>query len=343
MTQVDFSIKVAVFATKKYDRHSLEESAKKFSEGASVSFNFLEPKLGPVTAPLAAGHDAVCIFVNDVCDRETLEKLNEAGVKHVALRCAGFDNVDLPAAKELGITVSRVPAYSPDAVAEFAVGMILTVVRKYHKSYSRVREGNFLLDGLVGFNLKDKTVGIIGTGKIGCLTARILSKGFRCNVVAYDPYPAPAERIAEYGFTYVTLEELLSKSDVISLHCPLLDSTRYLINDETLAQMKKGVVLINTSRGALIDSKALIRALKSGHIGAVGLDVYEKESAYFFSDSSSEIISDDTFARLLSFHNVFLSGHQAFLTAEALENIAETTIGNLINVEKGEKCANEVN
>jgi len=287
------------------------------------------------------GHEAVCIFVNDLCDPEVLHQLHHHGVKYIALRCAGFNNVDLSVASKLGIKVARVPSYSPEAVAEFAVGMILTVVRKYHKSFSRVREGNFLLDGLLGFNLAGKTVGIVGTGNIGLITGRILAKGFCCNVIAYDPYPF--DKAKDYGITYVdTLEDLLHQSDIISLHCPLMESTKYMINDNTLAQTKKGVVLINTSRGGLIDTRALIRALKSNHLGAVGLDVYEGESAYFFADSSSKIIQDDNFARLLTFYNVFMSGHQAFLTEEALNNIAATTIKNLKDMQSTGTCANIV-
>ncbi|KAF8654780.1 hypothetical protein AX16_003435 [Volvariella volvacea WC 439] len=322
-------MKVAVFGTRKYDQNSLNDANV---PDLGIHFTFIEPRLDKRTALLADGHDAVCIFVNDHCDAEVIELLAQRGVKYIALRCAGFNNVDLAAAAKFGLKVARVPAYSPEAVAEFAVGMVLTVVRKYHKAYNRVREGNFLLDGLLGFNLYGKTVGIIGTGKIGLLTGKILSRGFDCKVVAYDLYPNPAA--GEYGIQYVDkLEDLLSQSDIISLHCPLNESTNHMINDITLAQMKKGVVLVNTSRGGLIDTEALIRALKTGHIGAVGLDVYEKESAYFFIDSSAKIIHDDNFARLLSFYNVYMTGHQAFLTREALRNIAETTIGNLKDFE----------
>jgi len=291
-----------------------------------------------VTARLAQGHDAVCIFVNDQADAETLDVLKQVGVKAVALRCAGFNNVELKRAEELDITVVRVPAYSPEAVAEFAVGMIMTVVRKYHKAYNRVREGNFLLSGLVGFNLAGKTVGIIGTGKIGMLTGRILSQGFRCNVIAYDPYPDKVNA-AETGITYVSeLNDLFKQADIISLHCPLMDSTRYLLNAETFPLTKKGVVIVNTSRGGLIETNALIQNLKNGHVAAVGLDVYEREHEYFFRDNSGTIMHDDVFSRLLSFYNVFLTGHQAFLTSEALSSIAQTTLENLSHVEQGEAC-----
>ncbi|KAI5842534.1 D-lactate dehydrogenase [Morchella snyderi] len=330
-------MKIVVYSSKKYDISSFSEC----NTTSDLKLQFLEIHLDKTTLALAVGYDAVCIFVNDVCDADVLEGLAKLGVKYIALRCAGFNNVDLEAASRFGLQVVRVPAYSPDAVAEFAVGMIMTIVRKYHKSYTRVREGNFLLDGLLGFNLKGKTIGIIGTGKIGLLTGKILSRGFESNVIAYDLYRN--EQAAEYGITYVdSLEELLGKSDIVSLHCPLMESTKYMMNEKTLGQMKKGAYLINTSRGALIDSHALIGALKTGHLGAVGLDVYEGESAYFFVDGSSKIIYDDNFARLLSFYNVFVSGHQAFLTVEALKNIADTTINNLETLARGGVCQNLV-
>ncbi|KAG6864700.1 hypothetical protein C0991_007804 [Blastosporella zonata] len=314
-------MKVAVFGTRKYDLDSLNAS---MNATTGIELTFLDPLLDKTTALLAEEHEAISIFVNDICDATVLEQLHKHGVKYIALRCAGYNNVDLAAAAKLGIKVTRVPSYAPEAVAEFAVGMLMTVVRKYHKSFLRVREGNFLLDGLLGFNISGKTVGLIGTGKIGLITGRILAKGFCCKVVAYDPYPSP--EAAENGITYVDmLDELLEQSDIISLHCPLNSQTRYIINDDTLAKMKQGVVLINTSRGGLIDSYALIRyisiipvsitfphphclnrSLKTGHLGAVGLDVYEKEAEYFFADSSSKIIHDDVFARLLSFYNVFM-------------------------------------
>ncbi|KAF5384062.1 hypothetical protein D9615_003348 [Tricholomella constricta] len=332
------TMKVAVFGTKKYDIDSLDAACRATT---GIELSYFDPLLDKTTAVLTEGHQAVCIFVNDVCDATVLERLHQHGVKYIALRCAGFNNVDLAAAAKFDIKVARVPSYSPEAVAEFAVGMLLTVVRKYHKSFCRVREGNFLLDGLLGFNLAGKTVGIIGTGKIGLITGRILAKGFCCNVVGYDPYPTP--QAGEYGIKYVdTLEELLKQSDIISLHCPLTEQTRHMINDDTLALTKPGVVLINTSRGGLIDTHSLIRALKSGHLGAVGLDVYEREAAYFFADSSAKIIHDDVFARLLTFYNVFMSGHQAYFTQEALSNIADTTVKNLKDLEATGTCENLV-
>ncbi|KAJ3528293.1 hypothetical protein NMY22_g9469 [Coprinellus aureogranulatus] len=330
-------MKIAVFGTRKYDQDSLKEANER--AGNPLEFTFIDALLDHRTTVLASGHEGICIFVNDICDAAVLEQLHALGVRFVALRCAGFNNVDLKAAHNLGIKVARVPSYSPEAVAEFCVGMIMTVVRKYHKAYNRVREGNFLLDGLLGFNLNGKTIGIIGTGKIGLLTGRILSRGFQANVIAYDPYPN--EKVAEeYGIKYVGgLDELLKESDIISLHCPLMESTKYIVSDATIPKMKKGVVLINTSRGGLIDTYALIRGLKSGHIAAVGLDVYERESSYFFADSSAKVIDDDTFARLLSFYNVFMTGHQAFLTVEALTNIADTTVLNLVDLKAKGTCA----
>ncbi|KJA25363.1 hypothetical protein HYPSUDRAFT_134975 [Hypholoma sublateritium FD-334 SS-4] len=321
-------MKVAVFGTAKYDFESLSRA---IPADFAIEFTFLDPLLDEKTAVLAAGHDAVCIFVNDLCTAAVVERLHALGVKFIALRCAGYNNVDLTAAARRGLVVARVPAYSPEAVAEFTVGMIMTVVRKYHKAYNRVREGNFLLDGLLGMNIAGKTVGIIGTGRIGLLTGKILALGFGAVVIAYDPYPTPAA--AAHGVTYVdTVEELFRRADIISLHCPLTTDTEYIINDNSLALTKKGVILINTSRGGLIDTYALIRALKSGHVSAVGLDVYERESGYFFADSSTKVIADDSFARLLSFYNVFMTGHQAFLTKEALDNIAATTVNNLRNM-----------
>ncbi|PPQ66431.1 hypothetical protein CVT24_007197 [Panaeolus cyanescens] len=328
-------MKIAVFGARKYDIDSFDAVNP---QGGDLQFTYIDALLDQTTVVLATGHQAVCLFVNDVCNAVVVERLNELGVKYIVLRCAGFNNIDLAATEKFGIKVARVPAYSPEAVAEFAVGMMLTVIRKYHKAYNRVREGNFLLDGLLGFNLHGKKIGLIGTGKIGLLTGKILSKGFGADVIAYDPYPSPVAE--EYGIKYVpTLDDLLSTSDIISLHCPLMDSTKYIINEDTLKKTKKGVVLINTSRGGLINTYALIGALKSGHIGAVGLDVYEGESAYFFADSSSKIITDDVFSRLLTFYNVFVTGHQAFLTQEALQNIAETTLTNLRQLEETGSCA----
>ncbi|KAG8780658.1 hypothetical protein FRC12_022722 [Ceratobasidium sp. 428] len=280
-------MKVAMYSTKRYDRRSFEREQEHI-EAAGLKLTFLDPQLDPVTAVLSDGHDAVCLFVNDDAGSETLKVLHSQGIKYIAMRCAGYNNVDLKEAQALGISVVTVPAYSPEAVAEFAVGMLLTIVRKYHKAYNRVREGNFLLDGLMGFNLEGKTIGIIGTGKIGLCTGRILSHGFRANVIGYDLYPNE-KAAAENGIKYVPLEELFKSSDIISLHCPLTPETKYIVNEEVLKITKPGVIFVNTSRGALINTADLIQGLKTGHVGAIGMDVYERESHYFFRDSSNKV------------------------------------------------------
>ncbi|MEH2324385.1 MAG: 2-hydroxyacid dehydrogenase [Nostoc sp.] len=328
-------MKVAVFSTKAYDRKFLS-AANSPTEHELV---FFEPRLNRDTAILAAGFGAVCVFVHDQVDAPTLELLASRGTRLVVLRCAGFNNVDLQAAADLGITVVRVPAYSPYGVAEHAVGLILSLNRKIHRAYNRVREGNFSLDGLLGFNLHERTVGIVGTGKIGLILAQIM-KGFGCHILAYDVYRNP--ELEALGGKYVELPELFANSDIISLHCPLIPETHHLINAEAIEQIKSGVMLINTSRGALIDTQAVIEGLKSGKIGYLGVDVYEQESELFFEDLSGEIIQDDIFQRLTTFPNVLITGHQAFFTAEALHNIAETTFANIADVEQGRSCANEI-
>lgn len=321
-------MKVAVFSTKPYDREYLDRA----NAGQGHALTFFEAHLGRETAILAAGHDAVCAFVNDVIDGEVLHQLAVGGTRLIALRSAGFNHVDLVAARSLNITVARVPAYSPHAVAEHAVGLILTLDRKYHRAYNRVREGNFSLHGLRGFDLHGRTVGTIGTGKIGAVFARIML-GFGCRVLAFDPEPDQGCR--DLGVEYVTLDELLQSSDIVSLHSPLNESTHHLINAERLALMKRGVMLINTSRGALVDTRAVIDALKSGQIGYLGIDVYEEEEHLFFEDLSTEIIRDDVFMRLLTFPNVIVTAHQAFFTEEALLNIAGTTLANVTAFERG--------
>ncbi|KZV87795.1 hypothetical protein EXIGLDRAFT_679590 [Exidia glandulosa HHB12029] len=334
-------MKLAFFSAKKYDIDSFTAAQDSDPAFKAVEISYLEPGLDERTAILADGADAVCAFVNDRLDAPTLTELKRLNISFVALRCAGFNNVDLSTAKELGIHVVRVPAYSPEAVAEFAVGLMLTVIRKYHKAYFRVRDGNFTLSGLEGFNLQNRTVGLVGTGKIGVCVGRILSLGFQARVIAFDPYPDPSA--AQYGITYVpTLDELLSQSDIISLHCPLMPSTRRIIDERALRVMKPGAVLINTSRGPLIDTKALVKVLKDNHLRAVALDVYDGEEGYFFRDASDSVIQDDLLSRLLSFHNVIVTGHQAFLTQEALHGIAETTLGNLVTLAKGEESPNAV-
>ncbi|MBG1260590.1 2-hydroxyacid dehydrogenase [Nostoc commune] len=328
-------MKVAVFSTKVYDRKFLSDA----NSPAQHELVFFEPRLNRDTAILAAGFGAVCVFVHDQVDAPTLELLASRGTRLVVLRCAGFNNVDLQAAADLGITVVRVPAYSPYGVAEHAVGLILSLNRKIHRAYNRVREGNFSLDGLLGFNLHERTVGIVGTGKIGLILGQIM-KGFGCHILAYDVYRNP--ELEALGGKYVELSELFANSDIISLHCPLTPETHHLINAEAIEKIKPGVMLINTSRGALIDTQAVIEGLKSGKIGYLGVDVYEQESELFFEDLSGAIIQDDIFQRLTTFPNVLITGHQAFFTAEALHNIAETTFANIADIEQGRPCANEI-
>jgi D-lactate dehydrogenase len=320
-------MKVLVYSTRPYDRQWLSSANEDKHE-----FIYTEARLEKNTASLAKGYPGVCCFVDDVLDKAVLKILNEGGTRLVTLRSTGFNNIDLAAAEKLSITVMRVSHYSPYAVAEFAVGLMLALDRKIHRAYERIREGNYLLDGLLGFDLHGKVVGIVGTGKIGSVLAHILN-GFGCKLLGYDSYKNP-DCIAS-GLKYVTLNNLLKKSDIISLHVPLTPQTYYLINDTTLYLMKPGAMLINTSRGALVDSRALIRALKKGHLGAAGLDVYEEESHIFFQDLSNRVITDDVIARLTTFPNVIITGHQAFFTGEAMEIIAGTTVRNISDFEAG--------
>jgi D-lactate dehydrogenase len=329
-------MKIAFFDTHAFDRRAFEIA----NHHHDHLITFLEPKLGRETASLARGFEAVCAFVNDRLDRETLMTLKEGGVRIIALRSAGFNNVDLATAKELDVTVVRVPEYSPYAVAEHVVALIQTLNRKIHRAFNRVREGNFSLNGLVGFDLHGKTVGILGVGKIGKVLARIMT-GFGCEVLLFDKFPDIAFAESIHG-RYTQLGEIFAKCDIISLNLPLTKDTRYLIDQKAISSMKRGVMIINTGRGALIDTKALIEALKSGAVGGAGLDVYEEEEKIFFQDLSDEILSDDTLARLLTFPNVLITGHQAFLTHEALANIAETTLNSLRSFERGEKLFTEV-
>jgi len=322
-------MKIAVFSAKPYDREFLLQANQ--AKGDGHELRFLDPRLSIETAALADGAEAVCGFVNDVFDRPVLEILATSGTKLVALRCAGFNNVDLVAAQEIGIAVARVPAYSPEAVAEHTVALILSLNRNIHRAYARVREGNFALNGLLGFDLKGRTVGIVGTGRIGSRVARIM-RAFECRVIAFDPLHD--EEFMRIGGSYVDLDELLCQSDIVTLHCPLTPQTRHIIDAKAIGAMKPGVMIINTGRGALVETRALIRGLKSGKIGHVGLDVYEEESDLFFENLSGQIIQDDIFARLLTFPNVLITGHQAFFTREALAAIAETTIGNISQFEQ---------
>jgi D-lactate dehydrogenase len=322
-------ITTAVFDTKPYDRDSLTRA----SANTDLEWRFLEFRLTRETAPLARGAPAVCVFVNDQVDRPCLETLAAQGVKLVALRCTGFNNVDLAAAKALNIAVTRVPVYSPYAVAEHAVALLLTLNRKVHRAFNRVREMNFSLHGLVGFDLHAKTAGIVGTGKIGRIVAQIL-RGFGMRVLAFDPFPN-TDWATQQGVEYVDALTLAGLSDVISLHIPLTPETKHLIRRETIDRMKPGVILINVSRGALIDTTALIAALKSGRLGGVALDVYEEEEGIFFEDLSGQVLQDDELARLLTFPNVLITSHQAFLTREALADIARTTMDNLTALAAG--------
>jgi D-lactate dehydrogenase len=317
-------MKVAVFSAKSFDRAYL--AAANDAAGQPHELAFFEAHLSAATISLAEGATAVCPFVNDRVDEATIVGLKNEGVRLIALRGAGFNNVDLAAAERAGMTVARVPAYSPWAVAEHAVALMLTLNRKTHRAYARVREGNFSLDGLLGFDMHNRTVGVIGTGRIGIVAARILS-GFGCHVFGHDP--VQSDEFCSIGGKYVGLDELLEQSDIITLHCPLTPDTRHLIDAVALERMKTGVMLINTSRGAVIEARAVIESLKSGKIGYLGLDVYEEEGDLFFEDLSEQAIQDDVFARMLTFPNVLISGHQAFFTREALQAIAETTIANL--------------
>jgi len=317
-------ISTVVFDTKAYDRDSLQRA----SRDGQIAWRFLEARLSAETAPLARDATAVCIFVNDHADRAALTALQSAGVKQIALRCAGFNSIDLAAAKELRFSVTRVPAYSPYAVAEHAVALLLALNRKIPRANNRVRDANFSLNGLVGFDLHGKTAGIFGTGKIGRVAAQIL-RGFGMRVLAYDPFPSP-DWAKEFGVEYCEAKTLARESEVISLHTPLTPETHYIVRRETIELMKPGVILINVSRGALIDTKALIEALKCGRLGGVGLDVYEEEEGVFFEDLSGQILHDDDLARLLTFPNVLITAHQAFLTQEALAEIARITVTNLV-------------
>lgn len=329
-------MRIAVFGTKAYDRRFLDSANAVFGH----ALTYFEARLDAATAPLAAGYPAVCVFVNDVVDGEVLRILAAGGTRAVALRCAGYNNVDLQAAEALDIIVVRVPAYSPHAVSEFTVGLMLALDRNIPRACARVRENNFALDGLIGRNLSGRIVGVVGTGRIGALVARALRAGFGCEVLAYDLVEDP--ELVAIGVRYATREAVLAEAEIITLHCPLTPDTLHLIDGPAIARARPGVVIVNTSRGALIDTTALIAGLKSGKIGGVALDVYEQEADLFFEDLSSRIIQDDTFQRLLTFPNVLVTGHQAFLTEEALTAIAETTLSSLADLEAGRTPASRV-
>lgn len=328
-------MKIAFFSTQSYDREFFEKHNKNYG----YDLVFYEGRLTTDTSLLLKDTPVVCVFVNDKIDRPLLQQLALQGVSLIALRCAGFNNVDVPAAAEYNIKIVRVPAYSPHAVAEHALAMIMALNRKICKAFNRTREQNFSLNGLLGFDLYKKTVGVIGTGNIGEVFSRIMT-GLSCHVLAYDIHKnAELEKL---GVTYLPFDELLPQCDIISLHCPLNNQTRYMINEKTIQQMKKGIMLINTSRGALVDTRAVIRGLKSGHIGYLGIDVYEQEENLFFENLSEQIIQDDVISRLMSFPNVLITSHQGFFTFEALSQIAETTLSNIKSFMTEKKLVNEV-
>jgi D-lactate dehydrogenase len=319
-------MKLAVYSAKPYDKLYLNTArATELDSSAGIEVQYIDQPLHINSVDHAKGSDAICVFVNDTADALVVKALAERGVKAILLRCAGFNNVDLDAAKLHGLFVANVPSYSPEAVAEFAVALVQTLNRNTHRAYNRVREGNFSLDGLLGKTLHGKTVGLIGTGRIGVAFARIM-KGFGCRILGFDPFQS--EAFKEVG-EYVTLDELLPQSDIVSLHCPLMDSTKHIITDATLFKIKQGALLVNTSRGGLIKTQAVIAALKNGRLGGLALDVYEGEGALFYNDHSGDIIQDDELMRLTTFHNVVVCGHQAFFTEEALAEIGACTLRNL--------------
>lgn len=328
---------LTLFSVKPYDRRGFERIADESS--SALDIEYLEARLSEQTAPLANGSAAVCAFVNDDLGEQVLERLASGGTTLVAMRCAGYNNVDLVAARRLGITVVRVPAYSPNAVAEHTIALMLGLNRNIHRAHARVRDGNFSLDGLVGFDMAGKTAAVIGTGRIGAIVARLLWH-LRCDVLAVDP--TQDEHLLELGVTYTSLDDALGRADIVTLNCPLIEATHHLIDTDSLARMKRGAMLVNTGRGGLVDADAVVDALKSGHLGSVALDVYEEEGDLFFEDRSDEIIGDDVFARLLTFPNVLITAHQAFLTREALAAIAATTLDNVATVLAGEVCDNAV-
>ncbi len=326
-------MRIAVFSTRAHDRRFLE-AANADDSGNTHELHFLEARLDADTAGLARDCEAVCAFVNDSLDADVLERLHGVGVRFIALRSAGFNHVDIPAAERLELVVARVPAYSPHSIAEHCFGLVLSLNRHIHRAYNRVRDGNLALDGLMGFDLHGRTIGIVGTGTIGTRLAEIATLGFGMRALAFDVHES--ERCREIGVEYVALEDLLGDSDVVSLHCPLTDDTHHLIDARALASMKPGAMLINTSRGALVDTAATIDALRSGHLGHLGLDVYEEEDGLFFDDHSDDVARDEAFVRLVAFPNVLVTGHQGFFTEDAMRAIARTTIDNASAFEAGQ-------
>jgi len=328
-------MKIAVFSAKRYDREFLNAA----NVSAGHQLRYFDVLLDQDSVSLATGYDAVCIFVNDIADDDVLKALSEGGTRLVALRCTGFNNVDLNAAAGYGLKVVRVVSYSPYSVAEHAVALLLAINRKIHRAYNRTRDSNFSLDGLMGFDLHGKTVAVLGTGNIGCIFTKIML-GFGCEVIGYDKYPS--EVFTGLGGRYAEPDEIGAKADIISLHCPLTPETHHIVNADTLSRAKRGALLINTSRGGLVDTEAVIEALKSGQLGGLALDVYEQEADLFFRDLSSTIIDDDVFQRLLSFPNVIVTGHQAFFTEEAIRTICETTINSVTQFANGLPLTNEI-
>jgi D-lactate dehydrogenase len=328
-------MRVTFFSTRRHDRESFDRAN---DEGAH-NLDYLEVGLSGRTAGLASDADAVCIFVNDQADAAVLDALHDLQVRALALRCAGFNNVDVDHARKLGLPVVRVPAYSPHAVAEHTLALILSLDRKIHRAYQRVREANFSLDGLLGFDVHGRTAGVVGTGQIGSLVARLLL-AFGCRVLGHDPFPQA--ELEEIGVSYVTLDELLERSDIVTLNCPLTAATYHLIDADRVRRMRRGAMLVNTGRGALIDTPAVIDGLKSERIGALALDVYEEEGPLFFEDRSTQVITDDVFSRLLTFPNVLITAHQGFFTVEAIDAIAHTTFANLDDLEAGRPCPNDL-
>lgn len=328
-------MRIAVFSTKSYDQEYFE----KYIKDHNHDFSFFETPLNKNTASLTAGFNVVCVFVNDKVDKDTIEILSENGIKLIALRCAGYNNVDIEAAKNNNIRVVRVPAYSPEAVAEHSIALILTLNRKTHKAYNRIREGNFSLKNLIGFNISGKTIGVIGTGQIGATFCRIIN-GFGCKIIAYDI--SKSAELLNLGVDYLPLKEVFKKADIISLHCPLTPETKHIVNENSLSLMKDGVMIINTSRGGLINTAEVIKGLANKKIGYLGIDVYEQEENIFFNDLSESIIPDELIQRLNSFPNVLLTSHQAYFTREAMDEITITTFNNINAFENGVELENEI-
>jgi len=328
-------MKIGFFSAKSYDREYFDSANSAYG----YQIDYFETQLNAKTVSLASGYEMIIVFVHDTISTDCIKFLRDKGLKLIALRCSGFNNVDLKSAYENDVKVVRVPSYSPHSIAEHTVAILLTLIRKTHKAYNRVREGDFSIEGLIGFNLNSKTVGLIGTGRIGKITAKIIS-GFGCKLIAYDPYED--KECKQYGVIYTDINTLFKESDIISLHCPLNPDTYHLINKKSLKIMKDGVGIINTSRGAVIDAVAIIKALKNEKVGFMGLDVYEEEADLFYEDLSDKIIRDDTFARLLTFPNVLITSHQAFFTQEAMENISRTTLSNISEFCRTGGCQNEI-